>query len=327
MVYFASAEETRYIQRGLLLEARRNPVLDELRGWSWPEPPLRPIYARLLDVMDVQGDLCPTGRDLYLAEAEGVPRALSSAAAEGSLLKAALASALREAKALIFRYGVDAVDHLERMAEEAFAQLEGDVSAIDADERRRDALWRLRAFEARRVLERFSDVLATVGPAGADALAALALPIDVDVPMNGRLLGLTTRVMADAVSFRDGMVFAVEFDPPDERHYLATAGLALVAESIFERPFDLGCVVYPRVLGNRVEAQRDFHVIGDEVRQIFVEERDDRMHLLDAGVDPGLPAHCPASCPHLLICHPPVTITTIGAPAAVPATRRVVGAE
>jgi CRISPR-associated protein Csa1 len=327
MVYFASAEEARYVQRGLLVEARRTPVLDELRGWSWPEPPLRLIYARPLDVLDVRGGLCPTGRDLYLAEAEDLPRALSPAAAEGTLLKAALASVLREAKALVHRYGADALDHLEQMAEEAFAQFAGEATPIDPDERRRKQLWRLRAFEARRVLERLADVLATVGQTGADALAALALPIDVDVPLNGRLLGLTGRVMADALSFRDGVVFAVEFEPPDQRHHLVTAGLALVAESIFERPFDLGCVVYPRIAANHVEVQRDFHVIGDEVRQIFVEERDDRMHLLEADMDPGLPAHCPSSCPYLMTCHTPVSLPRIGAPASAPANGLAIAAE
>ncbi len=327
MVYFASVDEMRYVQRGLLVEARQHPVLDELRGWGWPGPPLRPVYARALAVDDVLGGICPTGRDLYLAEEYGEPRLLSRAAGEGAILKAAIASVLLEGKALIARHGVDAVDHLERLAEHAFSQLGSEPAAADPDERCREHLWRMRAFEARRVLERLADTVLAVGRTGADALAALAVPVHIDVPLSGRWLGLTNRVIADAISFRDGVVFSVQFGPTDERHRLVTAGLALVAESAFERPFDLGCVVYPEVVENRVEVRRDYHVIGDELRQIFIEERDDRMQMLDAGADPGLPAECPVHCPYLQICRPPLTVMPVPAQSPIPATRPAVGQD
>lgn len=325
MVYFPTPEETRYLQRGLLAEARQHAVLDELRGWNWPAPPVRPIYARPLDLPEIGGGVCPTGRDVYLRGVEGLPPMVPAPVAEGSLLKAALASVLREAKALILRYGVEAPGHLERMVEEAHQRIDEGGTPIDPDEQRRQDLWRLRAFEARRVLERVVDVLAVVGPLGADALAALALPVDVDVPLNGRFLGLRDRVMVDAISFRDGVVYSLGFGEPSERERLMTAGLALVAESVFERPFDIGCVVYPKLVEGRVEVRRDLHVIGDELRQIFIEERDDRMHLVEVARDPGLPAQCPVSCPYLRVCRPALEELPGGAERRVSANRVAVG--
>src|SRR5438046_615237 len=82
----------------------------------------------------------------------------------------------------------------------------GEGCATDLDARHCEELWRLRSFEARRVLERVLDVLGTVGAIAADALTTLALPIAVDVPLSGRYLGLVGRVVADAISFRDGVV-------------------------------------------------------------------------------------------------------------------------
>ncbi len=313
------------MQRGLLVEAREHPVLDELRGWSWPRPPLRPIYGRPIALEDVAGGTCPTGRDLYLAEEYGEPRLLPRAVTVGGVFKAVVASVLLETKALIARAGVAALDELERVAEDAHAQVSGEPPGADEDERTRQRLWRMRAFEAQRVLARVAEHALAGGAMGGDALAALAVPVHVDVPLGGRCLGLAERVLADAISFRDGIVYGLAFEPPDERHRLLTAGVALLAECAFERPFDVGCVVYPRVSETRVEVRRDYHVIGDEVRQVFVEERDDRMRLLEMGADPGLPAECPGSCPYLRICRPPLTV--MPAPAQGPVSANLVTAR
>ena len=63
-------------------------------------------------------------------------------------------------------------------------------------------------------------------------------------------------------------------------------------------------MVHVRFVGGRVVVERDFHIIGDELRQMFIEERDEKMRVVAEEVDPGLPAACPSSCPHLATCHP-----------------------
>ena len=80
-------------------------------------------------------------------------------------------------------------------------------------------------------------------------------------------------------------------------------GYALVLESLYERPVDVGCVVYARFVQGRVVIERDFHPIGDELRQWFIEERDEKARLVAEEIDPGLPSVCPKSCPFLRTCY------------------------
>ena len=61
------------------------------------------------------------------------------------------------------------------------------------------------------------------------------------------------------------MALDLKFGPRERFHRLTTTGYALVLESLFERPVDVGCVVYARVVQGRVVVERDFHVIGDEL--------------------------------------------------------------
>jgi len=41
-MYYLSEDERKHLLKGLLPKTRRTEVAEELRGWSWPEPPLLP---------------------------------------------------------------------------------------------------------------------------------------------------------------------------------------------------------------------------------------------------------------------------------------------
>ena len=60
----------------------------------------------------------------------------------------------------------------------------------------------------------------------------------------------------------------------------------------------LGCVTYARIEGGRVFLDRDFHIIDDELRQWFVEARDEAMRMVSEEIDPGRPEECYADCPY-----------------------------
>lgn len=122
--------------------------------------------------------------------------------------------------------------------------------------------------------------------------------------LDGRFVGLSEHLAADAIGFPDLTVLDLKFGPREPFHRLTTTGYALVLESLYERPVDVGCIVYARFVGGRVVVERDFHVIGDELRQMFVEERDEKARLVAEEIDPGLPAACPRTCPYLRTCRP-----------------------
>ena len=303
-MYFASAEEQRWVQRGLLPEARRQPVAEELRGWNWPQPPLKPIYEPPLGVYEVAGKYCPTGRDLFLRRVQDLRAPPSVGMREGRLFHRVVAELLTAAKRLIYIHGAASVPFLEELAGPPLPEQDGGFPPTAEREIVGAKVRALRAFEARRVVERVEGLLARQPYVQPDALAALALPVSVEVKLDGRYLGLSEHLAADAITFPDLAVLDLKFGPNEAFHRLTTTGYALVLESLFERPVDLGCVVYARFVNGRVVLERDFHLIGDELRQMFIEERDDKGRLVAEELDPGLPDACPPTCPYLRTCHP-----------------------
>ena len=303
-MYFASVEEQRWVQRGLLPEARRRPVADELRGWSWDRPLLKPVYDQPLGVYEVAGKYCPTGRDVFLRRVEGVQVAPNAGMREGRLHHRVVAEVLTEAKRLVYIHGPASVPFLEALAPPPPVEAEGGFPPTGEQEQLHAKAWALRAFEARRIVERVEGVLAHQPHVQADALALLALPVSVEVKLDGRFLGLSEHLAADAIGFPDLTVLDLKFGPREPFHRLTTTGYALVLESLYEKPVDVGCVVYARFVSGRMVVERDFHLIGDELRQTFVEERDEKARLVAEELDPGLPAEFPRTCPYLGTCRP-----------------------
>lgn len=303
-MYFPSAEEQRYVQHGLLPDARRQPVADELRGWSWREPPLRPIYGSVLGVSDVAGQYCPTGRDLFARRVEHAPSRSNPAMRQGRLLHQVAANVVTEAKRVIYTHGAGCLPFLEALVEQPLL-VPGEAGLAPEERASVPATAHaLRAFEVRRLAERVASVLAQQPHAGPDTLVALALPVSVEVALDGRYLGLSERLVVDGVAFSRMLVLHLTFGPPQPSHRLRTAGYALVLESLFDTPVDLGCVVAVRCVDGRVALERDVHLIGDELRQEFLQARDERMRLVEEELDPGLPRECPSSCPYLVTCRP-----------------------
>lgn len=302
-MYFMSADEQRWVQRGLLPEARRRPVAEELRGWSWHQPPLKPIYDRPLGVYEVAGKYCPTGRDVFLRRVQDVRTAPNTGMREGRLLHRVVAEVLTEAKRAIYIHGAASVPFLEQLVGPPPPEQEGGFPPTAESAILRAKARALRAFETRRVVERVEDVLARQPFVQPDALAALALPVQVEVKLDGRFFGLSEHLAADAIAVPALAVLDLKFGPKEAFHRLTTTGYALVLESLYKMPVDLGCVVYARFVDGRVVLERDFHLIGDELRQMFIEERDEKARLVAEELDPGLPETCPRTCPYLRVCH------------------------
>ena len=326
-MYFLSDEERGLLVGRLLPEARRHGVHPELRGWSWREPPLSPVYDVPLSVREVADETCDVGRDLYLRRALGVEGRPGSAAREEAALRRALADVIVDAKRAIYLHGPTGC--VRRLAASVEAG-EGGLGAVSLRPAGRashgpignghgggkgsalatveeTALQRkiaaLTSFERQRVAARVQDVLAREPDVGADALVALALPVVVERRANGMFLGLTSHLTLDAVATFEGIVFDVWFGGRHERHRLATAGAALVLESLYGQPVDVGCLVYVTFDGERVAVERDLHVVDDELRQWFLEERDERMRIVSEEIDPGMARSCPAACPYWSWCH------------------------
>lgn len=299
-MYFPSEEERRYVLRKLLPEARRHPVAEELRGWNWHQPPLAPVYEARLGVSEIAGRYCPTGRDVYLRRVMGVKRPPNPLMVEGAALHELLARMVVEAKRTIYNHGAQCLSRLEGLREIELP----DRRDVALPEAAVDNLRTLREYEWHRIVGRVQEVLTRQPWAGPDAVVALALPVVVEQRLDGTFLGLSTHLSADAFLFSELVLADVKFGPKEEFHRLSTTGYALVLESLYECPINVGCLVYGTFRNGRLTIERDFHIIGDELRQWFIEERDERMRMVQEKIDPGLPAECYQWCQYLSVCRP-----------------------
>lgn len=302
-MYFLSEEEKRLVLRKLLPQAREHEVHPDLRGWNWAQPPLAPVYEARLGLYEIAGQYCSTARDVYLRHVQGVHPPPNILMVEGSVLHEALTAIILAAKRVIYNQGTECLAGLKAMVrpELAMPEMEGLTPAErEAIEDKLESLW---DFEYHRIVARVQDVLARQPHVGADALAALALPVVVEQKLDGRFLGLSAHLSADAFVFSEPMMLDIKFGERRDFHRLTTTGYALVMESLYEFPINVGCVVYPTFKQGRLLVERDFHLIDDELRQWFIEARDERMRLVEEEIEPGLAEECYQQCHYWSVCH------------------------
>lgn len=303
-MYFLSEEERRLVLRRLLPQARENDVHPDLRGWNWAQPPLAPVYEAKLGLYEIAGQYCATGRDVYLRHVQGVKPPPNLLMVEGGVFHRVMTAIILAAKRIIYTQGPDCLTGLEALAEPDRSTLK--TEGLSEKERealagRVDILW---DFEYHRIVARVQEALARQPHIGPDALVALALPVTVEQKLDGSFLGLSSHLSADAFLFSEPMMMDIKFGERQDFHRLTTAGYALVMESLYEFPINVGCIVYPTFRGRRLLIERDFHLIDDELRQWFIEARDERMRLVEEEIDPGLMGECYPLCHYWTACHP-----------------------
>jgi len=311
-MYYLSEDERKHLLKGLLPKTRRTEVAEELRGWSWPEPPIEPAYPARLALYEVAGRYCPTGRDVYLRHVHGVKSEPSPAMIRGALFHAVLAWVTLEAKRLIYRHGVEAhqsiVRDLAGLAEEpGFGpEVRRHLDRLDREGREETVSQArvLRDFEINRIIARLQDIMVRQPHIGTDSLACQTIPVVVEQKIDGRFLGLSSQLSVDAYTSLEMMILDTKFAKRRDFHRLTTTGYAMACEALTEYPVNIGCIVYARLDGDRLTVEKDFHIIDDELRQWFIEERDEKARLVYEEIDPGLPPGCPTWCSYYSACHP-----------------------
>ncbi|MDA8186718.1 MAG: type I-A CRISPR-associated protein Cas4/Csa1 [Dehalococcoidales bacterium] len=300
-MYFLAEDEKRFVLRRLIPQARQTDIAAELRGWNWHQPPLSPIYDARLALYEIAGAYCRTGRDVYLRRVLGVKPPPNHLMAEGIALHAALAHLILSVKRIL--YG-ESPRELQRLAEPDSSFL-GQLSLPTAiAENAREKIAILWDFEYHRIVVRVQEILARQPYIGPDALVALAVPVTVEQKLDGAFLGLSSHLSADAFIFSEPMLVDLKFGERQDFDRMTTTGYALVMESLYEFPINLGCVVHVKFKDGRLLVDRDFHLIDDELRQWFIEARDEKMRIVSEEIDPGKPDECYAHCVYCPTCHP-----------------------
>lgn len=305
-MYFLSQEERKHLLKGYLPRSREVDIAEELRGWNWNEPPLVPIYDIKLPLYEIANKYCDTGRDVYLKRVENVKVQPNTDMITGSAFHGILVSFIVKAKKLIYNLGVDEYTKIfDELKVPDYNALESQNSLLDATvyesiKSKARLIWE---YEYTQAVGRIQDVLARQPYVGEDSLISLALPVIVEQKLDGSFLGLSRYLSADAFTLSEPMVVDLKFGPKKDFHRLTTTGYALVMESVFEFPVNVGCIVYGYFKNNRLIIEKDFHIIDDELRQWFIEQRDDRMRMIYESMDPGVSENCYDSCPYYGVCH------------------------
>jgi CRISPR-associated protein Csa1 len=304
-MYWPSDNDRKRLIKELLPESRTLRVDDHLRGWHWYEAPMKPPFDVLLANYEVASRYCPTGRDLYLRRVQRVSVKPNEAMVQGAALHALVARFIQTARRLLYVHGVAAWDQavvaLEGLNPEGLMRARLDSVEIGSELAIQvRTIWEYLLAQTR---ARIQDALAAQPHLDEDGLVQAVLPFSVEQRLDGSLLGLSRQLSCDALRAVETVILDLKFGDRRDFHRQATTGYALVLESLHEYPVNVGCVVYVRFIGRQMSLERDYHLIDEELRQWFIEARDERMRMIFDELDPGLPQQCYRSCPYLKVCH------------------------
>ncbi len=274
-------------------KARQVGVTEELRGWSWHKPPLKPYYDNTrVPMYAVCSMYCPTRRDCYIGLVKGLRGTPTS--------KMSLGSAIHETVRTTLASFIDG-EHLdfEKWYSRALA-VKGVASANpEIKEKSREAFELTNAS----CLSRFSEAQSKQPYSSRRDIMATALPFLVEHRITGELLGLSGLLRIDCYDYLHGIVFDVKVSAEKRDWYrLYATGYALVLESVYEVPLDIGCTVYVNYPRNHITVDRDLFFISDDLRSWWIEERDEKLKIVAQRNDPGFPNTCPEDCQYIREC-------------------------
>ena len=215
----------------------------------------------------------------------------------GRIYHQAMAELYPAAKRLIYREGMGICTDLpqilmERLPEaviEAEEQLSQVKCSTETSKDVGENLKKLWSFEVSRIVSSIYAYLGKYKYLSDDSLINHALPFVVEHKLDGQYLGLSSNLSADAINMGGMLICDLKTGLKRDFHRLSATGYALVYESLYEVPINIGCTVYLSFPKNHPtpHIDRDFFIISDEVRQWFIEERDSKQDLIFCERDPG----------------------------------------
>jgi CRISPR-associated protein Csa1 len=269
----------------------RDPVPEELRGWSYHTPPVKPRAYLGLGVGEVAYRYCETRRDLYLRR---VVRARGDSSkpplANGASIHRIFSEASKAVRALALM-GRDGPEIYEELSKKA-----GEVASKTCPEDSKGQCEKLYRYLTLMWSAEVSKARISFGSQDAAGL----IPWISELRVDGTLVGLSDRLSIDALA-EPSIVIEIKTGQRRSFHRLALAGYALAIESSLEIPVDYGALIYININGE-IDINIETHYISPDLRKEFIDARDEAIDLILSGRDPGIARNCPETCPFLEIC-------------------------
>lgn len=269
----------------------RDPVPEELRGWSYHTPPMKPRAYLGLGVGEIAYRYCETRRDLYLRRVVGARGDSSKPPlASGASIHRIFSEASRAVRALAL-LGRDGPEIYEELSKKA-----GEIAMRSCTEDSRGQCEKLYRYLALMWSAEVSKARISFGSQDAAGL----IPWISELRVDGTLVGLSDRLSIDALA-EPSIVIEIKTGQRRSFHRLALAGYALAIESSLEIPVDYGALIYININGE-IDISIETHYISPDLRKEFIDARDEAIDMILSGRDPGIARNCPETCPFLEIC-------------------------
>ncbi|QKR00728.1 type I-A CRISPR-associated protein Cas4/Csa1 [Metallosphaera tengchongensis] len=253
-----------------------DPVDEDLRGWNYHTPPVKPRSYLSLSIGDVAYRYCETKRDVYLRKVIKVKGEQTPLLSLGQQVHEIIASSSRDISRLLAQ-GLPPYEVLEVVGRRRY----GNCSSPYCE----------------KVKKAFSFFLLSDASDSSEFI-----PMISEFRVDGSPLGLSRWLSADAVA-QLSMVVEIKVGNPQDFHRLALSGYALALESALELPIDFGALIYVNGLNNRFpDIRTEVYYISTDLRKEFLDARDEVIEMVIEEKDPGLSSSCSTGCPFYSYC-------------------------
>ena len=285
-MYFLSSLDQKKLFDKVLRAAREVGVSEDLRGWNWNRPPLRPVYEEKIPMYSVCSKYCPTSRDVFLNKVKGITGKTNEPVILGTAIHKTVST-------VISSFLDGSIPSFDDWYAETLRSK--NVScAIDAVKEKAKTVWN---YVLKNCEIQYTNRLSEQPYASRRDALATSVPFLVEHKVSGELLGLSGLLSIDCYDYLRGIVFDLKVAHEYKDWYrLAPTGYARVLESVYEVPIDAGCIVYLWFQGNELRASKDMFFINDDLRSWWLEERDQKLSIVAQKMDPGIPPKCYEDC-------------------------------
>ncbi len=311
---FSFRELARYL-RVLRVRAVSDPISDEYRGWSWYREPVKPPGYRGLALSDIAYLYCQSMRNVYLKYVLKVEPQVTRPLFEGFVLHNVLYRVVEDIRKHIYE-NVD-ISRLAKLLENVKDVVEDIIEnslsiknvEIDSDYKRELMLKAesLYIHLAMYYVGEISHVSTEIVDLRPDALISKAIPQFSQFHVDGYLVGLSRRLVVDAVLSNVIVEFKFGNSVNTDSVSTALAGYAIAIESDYEIPIDFGIV--SKIWFIKIKEGKyvpRFNIIpvylSNELRYRFLSLRDEAYDIIYSEKDPGKSKYCSETCPYYHIC-------------------------
>jgi len=292
-VFFLSEIDHKKLINQILPSAREVGVSEDLRGWSWHKPPLKPYYDGVrIPMYSVCSKYCPTGRDVFMNLVKKAKGSLNHRVKQGAAIHETVRTTLNAF-----------IDGKEFNFEDWYNEILRGKGIDKPDEVLLDRSRSAWQFTSVMCKSHFMDGVSRQPYASKRDVMATALPFLVEHRISGELLGLSGLLGIDCYDYLRNVVFDLKVaDEARDWYRLYPTGYAIVLESVYEIPVDVGCTVYVSFRENKLTVSTDLFFISDDVRSWWIEERDKKLEIVAQKKDPGFPNTCYEDCMYRAEC-------------------------